>query len=97
VQRPSDVGPVGVLGDVAAGAGPQRVQDQVLVDVRGEHDDRDVRVLGGQPPGGRDAVEDRHPQVEQDRVRPVRGDLLHRLLAVGGRADHLDVGQPTEQ
>ena len=97
VQRLGDVGAVGVLGEVAARAGPQRVEHRAVVRVGGEHDDRDLGVLGGQPADGADAVQDGHVQVEQDRVGLVLGHEVQRLLPVRGGADHLDVGQPVEQ
>jgi hypothetical protein len=96
-QRLGDVRAVGVLGEVAARAGVQGVQDGVVVGVRGEHHDGDVRVLGGQPAGRADAVEDGHVQVEQDRVGIVRGHQVQGLLPVRGGACHLDAGQATEQ
>ena len=56
LQRPGDVGAVRVFGEVAAGPGPQRVKDGVVVDVGGEDDDGDAGVLGSQPASGADAV-----------------------------------------
>ena len=47
--------------------------------------------FGEQHPGGGDAVHDRHRQVHQDHVGGGRHGHLHRLLAIGGLADHLDV------
>ena len=96
-QRPGDLGVVGVLGEVAARAGPERVQDRAVVRVCAEHDDRDLGVLGGQPADGADAVQDGHVQVEQDRVGVVLGHEVQGLLPVRGGADHLDVGYRVEQ
>ncbi len=56
----------------------------MVIGVGGEHDDGDAWVLGGQPAGGADAVQDRHVQVEQDRVGLVLGHELQGLL--GGLA-----------
>src|ERR1700733_9236553 len=54
-------------------------------------------MLGGEPAGCADAVKHGHVQVEQDRVGPVLGHQLQRLLAVRGGADHVDAGQAAEQ
>src|SRR5262252_4302238 len=97
VQRPGDVSTVGILGEVAAGAGVQGVQNGTVVGVGGEHDDRDAGMLGGQPADGADAVQDRHVQVEQDRVGLMLGHKFKGLLPIRGGADHLDAGQPAEQ
>ncbi len=97
LQGPGDVGAVGVLGHVAAGSGPERLEHVGVVDVGGEDHDGHLRVLGDQAAGGADAVQHRHVQVEQDRVRAVLGHLGDGLLAVGGRPDHLDAGQAAQQ
>jgi hypothetical protein len=54
-------------------------------------------MLHRQPADDADPVQHRHPQIEQDRVRLVLGHQLQRLLAIGGRPDHVDIGQPAEQ
>jgi hypothetical protein len=54
-------------------------------------------VLGGQPTGSTDAVQDGHVQVEQDRIGFMLSHEFQRLLPVPGGADHLDVAQPAEQ
>src|SRR6202046_1658967 len=97
VRPPAAGGRVGVFGEVAARAGPQRLDDRAVVGVGGEHDDRDPRMLGDEAAGGADAVEHRHVQVEQDRVGLVLGHQGQGLLAVGGGADHVDAGQPAQQ
>jgi hypothetical protein len=75
----------------------QSVEDGTVVGIGGEHDDGDIGVLGGQPAGGADAVQDGHVQVEQDRIGLMLGHELQRLLPVRGGANHLDVGEATEQ
>ena len=75
----------------------QRGDDAGVVGERGEDHDRHVRMLTGKPARGLDAVEHRHVQVEQDRVGTGLADDLQGLLAVGGRTDHLYVGQQVEQ
>jgi len=97
LQGAGDVGPVGVLGEVAARARLQRLDDRAVVGVGGEHDDRDPGMLGDEAAGGADAVEHGHVQVEQDRVGLVLGHQGQGLLAVGGGADHVDAGQPAQQ
>jgi hypothetical protein len=97
LQGPGDVGPVSVLGEVTAGPGPQGVQDGVVVDVGGQDDDGHIGVLGREPAGGADAVQDGHVQVKQDRVGPVLGHKLQRMLPIRRGADHVDTREPAEQ
>jgi hypothetical protein len=54
-------------------------------------------MLGGEDLGGGGAVEDRHVQVEQDRVGLVLGDKVDGLLPVGCCGDDLDAGRHAEQ
>jgi hypothetical protein len=67
-------------------------QHRTVVDVSGEHDNRHVRVPFREQPGGFDAVQDGHVQVEQDGVGSVFGDPIERLLPVGGGGHDLDAG-----
>jgi hypothetical protein len=52
----ADLGGAGVFGQVAAGTGPQRVDDGPVIGVGGEHQDLDARVMFSQAAGGLDAV-----------------------------------------
>lgn len=96
VQRLSDVKPVGVLRQVAACPGSERLQDRSIVGVSGEHDDGHLGVFGGQAPSRFDSVQHRHVQIEQNGVRVTVAHLLESLLSVGRRADHVDIGQQVE-
>ncbi len=95
-QRLVDLGTAGVLGEVAARTGPQRVEDRAVVGVGGEDDDAHVGVLGAQPAGGLDAVAARHAQVHQHDVGRQLAGERDGLGAVGGGADDLDAGQQAE-
>ena len=82
----------GVLEQEAARARLERTV-HVLVQVeRRDHDHRErVRHVGsGEPAGGLDAVQLRHPDVEQADVGRSSRALRHRLAAVGGLTHHLD-------
>jgi hypothetical protein len=96
-EAPRDVGPVGVLGEVAAGAGLQGGEDRRVVGIGREHHDRHSGVLCGQPSGGLGPVQEGHVQVEKDRVRVLVRDELERFFAVGCRADNLDIGEQAEE
>ena len=65
---------VGVLEQEADRAGVDRRRDPRAVGERREHDDADVRVLGEDRAGGRDAVHAGHRQVHEDDVGPHRAD-----------------------
>ena len=80
-----------MLEQKAGGAGGQRVED-VLVQVIGGQD-HDVRVEAhrGEPTGGLDAVESRHPDVHQHHVGAKAARGLDRRQPVFRFADHLDV------
>ena len=88
----------GVLEQESPGAGLEGAV-HVLVEVEGgDHDDRE-RVLdagSGELSGGLDAVQVRHPDVEQAHIGPELAGEGHRLASVGGLADHLDVGLGVE-
>src|SRR5262249_51188757 len=97
LQRPRDVGAVGIFGEVAARASAERLKDGRIVRVGRKYHDRDAWLLGHEPPGCADAVEHGHVQVKQDRVGLVLGYQVQRLLAVRSGADHVNAGQPAEQ
>ena len=85
-----DVGPVGVLGEVAPRPGFEGVDDRGVVGVGGKDHDSDLWVMPAELAGGLDPVQDRHPQIEQDRVRAGLPDDVQGFLPVGRRADDLD-------
>ena len=97
VDRPADLGPRRVLGQVAERAGPQRADDRLVVGVGGEHHHPGARVAGGNPGGGGGAVAPGHVQVHQHDLRPRRGDQLDGRLAVRGLPDDGDARQGPEQ
>jgi hypothetical protein len=97
LQRLADLLGAGVLGQVAAGAGAQRLHDRALVVVGRERDHLDPRVALAQAPGRRDPVDARHAQVHEDGVGSQLGGDCDGLLAVGRGADDLDAGQQPEQ
>lgn len=92
-----DLFPVGVLGQVAAGAGRQDGDDRLVVGVGGQGQHRDVRVLGEDPRGRLGTAHPRHPHVHQHHVRGGFTDRPHRLHPVAGSADHLHVVHQIEQ
>ena len=77
------------LHEVAAGAGPQRVEEVVVVDVHGQHDDRGLGHRRRDRPGGLDAAAG-HVDVEHaDRGLPPAGER-DRAGGVAGLADDLE-------
>ncbi len=96
-HRPYDLVAVGVLGEVAAGAGLERREERIVVGVGRQDHDLCARMLGADPARRLHAVAARHAQVHQDHVRGVFGDQPQRLLAVTGRTDHLDARQQPQQ
>ena len=87
----------GVLGQVAAGAGAQCVDDGAVVGVGGEHEHFDAGVVVAKAAGGLDPVAARHAQVHQHDVWPELDRQGDCLVAVGCGADDLDaVEQPEE-
>jgi hypothetical protein len=85
------------FGEVAPRPGLEGVDDWVVVGAGGEDYDGDVRVALGELAGGLDAVQDRHPQVEQDRVGAGLLDDFEGFPAVCGRSDYLDAVGQAEQ
>ena len=80
-----------VLEQVAAGPGLDRPHD-VGVGVVGGQDQHGRAVRAPREAGRRlGAVHDRHPQVHEHHVGPQPAAQHHRLGAVGGLADHLEV------
>ncbi len=69
-------------------AGVERVVDQPVDVVRGQHQHPARQVLGDDRPGGGDAVHHRHPDVHQHDVGSELAGEPHGLAALGGGADH---------
>jgi hypothetical protein len=87
----------GVFGQVAAGAGAQRVDDGAVIGVCGEHEHFDAGVVFAKAAGGLDAVAVRHPEVHQHDVWPQLDRERECLVAVGCGADHLDPRKQPEK
>src|SRR3954447_23159072 len=74
-------------------AGPQRRVD-VFVEIEGgQHNDPHVgrHRVRDNPPGGRQTVQDRHPDVHQQHIRPLLPRQHDRLLTIRGLADELQI------
>ena len=92
-DRLEQVGGLGVLDQEAAGPGADRLVD-VLVGLEGGQDDHldpGQVVVGGDAPGGFQAVHPGHPDVHQHHVGALAAGQVDRLRAVGGLAHHLEV------
>ena len=74
----------------SARAGAQRSEE--LIGPRGDDDDRNKRMLGGEPFKGVPAVLHRHVQVEQHKVNRQGVGEIKRLLSVLGRNDNVAFG-----
>ena len=90
---------VGVLEQVAAGAGPQAAQQQGVLVVGGQDHHGDLRVVHPQPLGGLDAAEMRQAADMLKRIRDERGitivwveHIMGVLLSVVDRVLVLDHG-----
>jgi hypothetical protein len=88
---------LGVLQQVADRARVERRGDAHVVRERGEHEHRRTHAQAGDPARRLDAVDARHLEVHEHDVRLAVEGQVDRLLAVGGHADHLDVGHAGEQ
>jgi hypothetical protein len=97
VAGPADLGPGGVLGQVAERAGLQGADDRVVVGVGGQHDDLGLRMAGPDTPGRFHPVAPRHVQVHEHDSRVLGRDRLDGGLAVLGLADHRDAGPGAEE
>jgi hypothetical protein len=94
VHRPDRVGDLvqrDVLEQVAARAGPDRLEEILLLVADREDDDLGAR--GGllDRPAGLDPVAAGHADVHQDDVGQRLGGLLDRLRAVARLADQIDI------
>ena len=86
-----DLVAVGVLQDIARGAGDEHPADDLLVLVPRERDDPKIGEIRLQPPGRLDPVHRRHPDVHQHDVGCERANEAERLHARAGLTDHLEV------
>src|SRR6201996_1716500 len=97
VQGAADLLGAGVFGQVAAGAGAERVDDRVVVGVGGEHDDLNIGAAVAELTGGGGAVQMGHAQIHQDHVGLGLLGQPECFLAVGGGPHHLDIGQQAQE
>jgi hypothetical protein len=81
-----------VFQQVACGTGLNRPIDVFVAAVHREHDDPRLRIFLADELDGARAAHLRQLQVHQHDVRTIALVQLHRLLASGGRANHLHVG-----
>jgi hypothetical protein len=79
------------LGHVVHCAELEATHDVARLGLRGQEDDRDVAPLRRSldTRAGLETVHLRHHDVQQDQVRPHRGQHVERLSAVGGDADRV--------
>ena len=93
----SDLFGLGILEDVARGAGLEGRGHLLLLDERGHGHDLGLGALGLDPADGGDAIHVRHQEVHQDDVGLQPTGHRHALRAVGRLTDDLDVGQVVEE
>ena len=96
-DRPRDVVLLDALDQVAARTGAHGSEHGLVVLVHRQHEYGDPRCDPGQLPGGGDAVELRHVQVEQGDVGLGEQHLADRLASVGSDTGHLEVRDRAEQ
>jgi hypothetical protein len=77
-------------------AGPEHAGERLVVVEGGEGEHRGSAGLAEQPPGRRDAVDNRHPNVHQDHVGPRGLDRGGQLAAVGALANDLEAEPLTQ-
>ncbi len=94
---PADLGPGGVLGQVAQRACLQGADDRFVVGVGGQHDHLGLRMAGPDAARRLHPVTARHVQVHEDDLRGLRRDDLDGGLAVLRLASHGDPGHSAEQ
>jgi len=80
-----------VFEQIANSAGPQAIEDQLVVIESGDDDDPCGRVGGQQAARGGNAIERGHAQVHQDDVRLESVGRGQRLQAIAGLADNLQI------
>ena len=79
------------LGDVALHARLEHAANGAQLDVGGQHEDFQPRVIGAQLANELQAVDPRHTQVQEQQVDLVLGQGAEDRIAVGGLADHLQI------
>ena len=87
----NDVVAVGVLEDVARGAGDEHLAHDALVLVPGQRHHADIGELPLEMPGGLDPVHLRHPDIHQDDIRMRLGREREHLFSARGLPHDLDL------
>src|SRR6476646_2993145 len=88
---------LGVLQQIADGAGAQRLDDPLPVHERGQDDHLDAGSLGRDPAGRLDASDAGHREVHEHDVGSLLDAERDGCLAVADGADDLEIGMRTEQ
>src|SRR5436190_8438908 len=97
LDRRDDLVGRGMLQQVAVGAGGEGVHDPAAIAVGREHEHTGAGVVGGDAPGGLEAVHARHRQIHQHDVGLVLGYRRQRRLAVRSRGNDLHAVSGGEQ
>jgi len=94
-----ELGGLAVLHQEASCSDADRLEDVLVEDERGEDDDvgRAQGRIGGNPAGGLQSVDSRHPNVHQHHIGLEVGGQADARLAVFCLADHADVGLELQQ
>ena len=96
LDRPDELGRIGVLEEQPAGAGAQRGEDALVLFGGGQQHHRDARV-GEHPAGGLDAVQPRQRGVDEHDVGAQAASQRDRFLAGGRLADDADLAAGLQQ
>ncbi len=83
---------VDALEDIAVGSGMHRIFNVVSVAVGGENKQFHLGIMLSQQANGGYPRKTRHIDIDQRHIRRVFFDLFHRLEAIVGLADKVDVG-----
>ncbi len=86
-----------LLEEVARGTTFDRLFDVGVVVVGGEDDDLGIGAMAQDLPGGLESVENRHGHIDHDHVGSQRSGEFHRIVAVAGLGDDLEVFLHSQQ
>ena len=88
---------LGILEEVADGAGVECGEDLVLFGKGREDDDLWRGIILQHSASRLGSIDSRHPQVHQDHVGQMFTGEANRLVTVGGGGDHVDVRDASQQ